>query len=340
MDELISKWGIGSGISLFIAAGVAQQLFTGTFNWYAVDATQAMSLSNPPAGAIPKAIYVVMNCTPAELASQGYDIIFLQQPNPMIALIGTIVIFMVVAYLESTRIELPLAHGGARGARGRYPIKLLYASNIPVILMSALLANISMVALLLYTNDFLSGIPLIGGNGNIGYFAPGETSASGGLAWYLSAPTGVSSWLMPILDPINYSNGHSPILNIAHVVMYFGVMVLGSILFAKFWISTTGMGADSVARQIQRSGMQMPGFRKDPRILERVLDKYIPTITILSGAIIGALAALSDMIGTVGNATGTGVLLAVSIMIHFYEAMGREQMMEMNPVMRGILGGE
>jgi preprotein translocase subunit SecY len=145
---------------------------------------------------------------------------------------------------------------------------------------------------------------------------------------------------MPILDPINYSNGHSPILNIAHVVMYFGVMVLGSVLFAKFWISTTGMGADSVARQIQRSGMQMPGFRKDPRILERVLDKYIPTITILSGAIIGALAALSDMIGTVGNATGTGVLLAVSIMIHFYEAMGREQMMEMNPVMRGILGGE
>ena len=340
MDELISKWGIGSGISLFIAAGVAQQLFTGTFNWYAVDASQAMSLSNPPAGAIPKAIYVIMNCSPAEMAAQGYDIIFLQQPNPMIALIGTIAIFLFVAYLESTRIELPLAHGGARGARGRYPIKLLYASNIPVILMSALLANVSMVALLFYSNDFLSGIPLLGSNGNIGYFAAGETSASGGIAWYLSAPQGVSSWLMPILDPVNYSNGHTPLLNMMHVLIYFAVMVLGSILFAKFWISTTGMGADSVARQIQRSGMQMPGFRKDPRILERVLDKYIPTITILSGAIIGALAALSDLVGTVGSASGTGVLLAVSIMIHFYEAMGREQMMEMHPVMRGILGGE
>ena len=33
MDELISKWGIGSGISLFIAAGVSQSLFTGLFNW-------------------------------------------------------------------------------------------------------------------------------------------------------------------------------------------------------------------------------------------------------------------------------------------------------------------
>lgn len=340
MDELISKWGIGSGISLFIAAGVAQQLFTGTFNWYAVDGSQAMSLSNPPAGAVPKALYIIMNCSPEELSSIGYDILFLQPPNPIIALVGTVAILLLVAYLESTRIELPLSHAGARGARGKYPLKLMYASNIPVILMSALLANVSMVALLLFTNDFLSGIPLIGGNGNIGYFEPGQTMASGGIAWYLSAPSGVSDWLMPIIDPVNWGNSHTPLMNMMHVVIYVSVMVLGSILFAKFWINTTGMGADSVAKQIQRSGMQMPGFRKDPRILERVLDRYIPTITILSGAIIGALAAFSDLLGTVGNATGTGVLLAVSIMIHFYEAMGREQMMEMHPVMREFLGGE
>lgn len=56
---------------------------------------------------------------------------FLNNANPMIALVGTIVIFFVVAYLESSRIELPLSHGNARGARGRYPIKLMYASNIP-----------------------------------------------------------------------------------------------------------------------------------------------------------------------------------------------------------------
>jgi len=339
MDELISKWGIGSGISLFIAAGVAQQLFTGTFNWYAVDASAAMSLSNPPAGAIPKALYILSTCTPQELATQGYDLIFLQQPNPLIALIGTIVIFMLVAYLESTRIELPLSHGGARGARGRYPIKLIYASNIPVILMSALLANISMFALLFYSG-FLSGVPLLGSNEALGYFAEGSTAASGGLAWYLSAPTGLTSWLMPIIDPVNYATDHTPLMHLMHVVIYCTVMILGSVLFAKFWISTTGMGADSVAKQIQRSGMQIPGFRRDPRVLERVLDRYIPTITILSGALIGALAAFSDLVGTVGNATGTGVLLAVSIMIHFYEAIGREQMMEMHPVMRGFLGGE
>jgi len=100
------------------------------------------------------------------------------------------------------------------------------------------------------------------------------------------------------------------------------------------------MGAESVANQIQRSGMQIPGFRRDPRVLRRVLERYIPIVTVLSGAIVGALAAGADLIGTTGNASGTGVLLTVGILIQFYEAMGREQMMEMHPVMRGFFGEE
>ena len=318
MDEVVSKWGIGSGISLFIA----------------------MSLENPPGGTIPRALYYIFTLSPSEMADGGYESLFLGQPNPMIALVGTFVIFLVVAYLESTRIELPLSHGNARGARGRYPIKLMYASNIPVILMSSLLAIVSMVTLLLYSNDFLSGIPLIGGNEAIGYFESGSTTAAGGLAWYLSAPQGLTDWLMPILDPAQYGNGHNAIQNIAHVAIYFTVMIMGSIMFAKFWVETTNLGPESVANQIQRSGMQIPGFRRDPRVLKRVLERYIPTITILSGALVGGLAAFADMIGTTGNASGTGVLLTVGILIHFYEAMGREQMMEMNPVMRGFFGSE
>lgn len=340
MDEVVSKWGIGSGISLFIAAGVAQALFTGALNWNPVDMGAAMSMSNPPAGTIPRALYYVFTMSPEEMAQGGYESIFLGQPNPMIALVGTLVIFALVAYLESTRIELPLAHGNARGARGRYPIKLMYASNIPVILMSSLLAIVSMVALLFYSNDFLSSIPLLGHNSTLGYFEDGSTFASGGLAWYVSAPQGLTDWLMPILDPGTYGNGHSAIQNLAHVAIYFTVMVMGSIMFAKFWVDTTNLGPESVANQIQRSGMQIPGFRRDPRVLKRVLERYIPTITILSGALVGGLAAFADMVGTTGNASGTGVLLCVGILIHLYEAIGREQMMEMNPMMRGFFGGE
>ncbi|MDR0523273.1 MAG: preprotein translocase subunit SecY [Candidatus Methanoplasma sp.] len=339
-DEVVSKWGIGSGISLFIAAGVAQSVFTGALNWYPVSAGAEMSLSNPPAGTIPKAIYVLTHTSSGEMANGGYELIFLGEPNPMIALVGTLAIFLLVVYLESSRIELPLSHGNARGARGRYPLKLMYASNIPVILMSALLANVSMVALLLYSNSFLGSIPFIGGNSSIGMFESGSTTASGGLAWYLSSPMGVSSWLMPILDPSGYGNGHTVLQNVGHVAIFGSVMIMGSIMFAKFWVQTTNLGPEAVAKQIQKSGMQIPGFRRDPRVLKRVLERYIPAITVLSGAMIGALATGADMIGTTGNATGTGLLLAVGILIHFYEAMGREQMMEMNPVLRGFFGGD
>ena len=172
------------------------------------------------------------------------------------------------------------------------------------------------------------------------FIGPGSTTAAGGLAWYVSAPSGLTGWLMPIVDPASYGNGHGAIQNIARVAIYFTVMVLGSILFAKFWVATTNLGPEAVANQIQKSGMQIPGFRRDPRVLKRVLDRYIPPITVLSGALVGGLAAFADLVGTTGNASGTGVLLTVGILIHFYEAMGREQMMEMNPIMRGFFGGE
>ena len=335
MDEVISKWGIGSGISLFIAAGVSQALFTGTVNWNPVNMHEAVSFANPPAGTIPKIIYTLTNTDAAGMSQGGYEMILLQGPNPLIALVGTIVIFFIVAYLESTRIELPLSHGNARGARGRYPIKLIYASNIPVILMAALLANISMFALIFYGTD----IPLLGHNDLIGSFGgDGGTTATGGLVWYMSAPQGLTSWLIPIL---NGGDGlHGPIQHIMHVVIYFTIMVFGSILFAKFWVSTTNMGPEAVANQIQKSGMQIPGFRRDPRVLKRVLERYIPVVTVISGALVGALAASADLIGTTGYASGTGVLLTVGILIQFYEAMGREQMMEMHPVMRGFFEGE
>lgn len=343
MDEVVSKWGIGSGVSLFIAAGVAEAIFTGTLNWNAYDSSAALSLSNPPAGTIPKTIYIIQNMPASGLVSGGYERILLQNPNPMVALMGTIAIFFFVAYVESVRIELPLAHGTARGARGRYPIKLIYASNIPVILMAAVLANVSMFALLLYGNPAFSGIPLIGGQSWLGYYEPGTTYPSGGLAWYLSAPRGLSDWLLPILSPGSYgylASGHGALQVGIRVLAYMGVMIIGSIIFAKFWIETTNMGPEAVAKQIESSGLQIPGFRRDPRVLKRVLERYIPVVTVMSGAMVGALAAGADLIGTVGNASGTGVLLAVGIMIQLYEAMGKEQMMEMHPVMRQFFGGE
>lgn len=344
MDEIVSKWGLGSGVSLFIAAGVSQQIFTGSFNWLPAGANTSI-----PAGTIPKTIWYLNNLSVQSVSQGGYERILLQNPNPVIALVGTVVIFLVVAYAESMRVELPLAHESARGARGRYPIRLIYASNIPVILMAAVLANVSMFSLLFWQNP---NWPILGHNWMIGSY-PTQTQADilgirrttpiSGIAYYLSTVNGVGDWLLPLLSPERYEaylRGHAYWQVLVHVFVYLAAMVGGSVLFAKFWIETTNMGPEAVAKQIESSGMQIPGFRRDPRVLRRVLERYIPVVTVISGAAVGALAAGADMIGTVGNASGTGVLLAVGILIQFYEAMGREQMMEMHPVLRGFFGGE
>ncbi len=343
MDEVVSKWGIGSGISLFIAAGVAQQIFVGTFNWL-----PSQEGSPIPAGTIPKTIYYLSHNSAGQMAQGGYEGILLANPNPMIALVGTIVIFLIVAYAESMRIELPLAHATVRGARGRYPIRLIYASNIPVILMAAVLANVSMFSLLFWQNP---DWPIVGQNWMIGAYPTqavaddlgiSRTTATSGIAYYLSTINGVGDWLLPLMNPTSYGylmRGHTYWQVLAHVLIYASAMVLGSIMFAKFWIETTNMGPEAVAKQIESSGMQIPGFRRTPRTFKRVLERYIPAVTVISGAAVGGLAAGADMIGTVGQASGTGVLLAVGIMIQFYEAIARERLEEMPRLVRRVVKG-
>ena len=353
MDEVVSKWGIGSGISLFIAAGVSQQIIQGTLNWIPQNPSVGISASNPPSGTIPKCLWFFTHYSASQMAGGGWEQVLLRQPNPVVALVGTAVIFFLVAWTESTRIELPLSHAEARGARGRYPLRLIYASNIPVILMSALLANVSIVSILLWSNPTLSAFPLLGHQWWVGSYpisaayaqahGVSQTQPLTGGAYYLSTPNGLESWLLPILNYQQYGGflyGHQWWQGLIHVGVYFSAMVGGSILFAKFWIQTTNMGPEAVARQIEATGMQIPGFRREPRVLRRVLERYIPVITVISGAAVGSLAAGADLIGTLGNASGTGVLLTVGIIINLYDAMGREQLMEMNPLLRRFLGGE
>ena len=340
MDESVSKWGIGSGISLFIAAGVSQAIFTGTLNWEPAPGGG----SEVPSGTIPMVLWYLKNSSTADLSNGGYEAMLLAPPNPIVAVLGTLIVFFIVVYVESSRLELPLAHGKVRGARGRYPIRLIYASNIPVILMAALLANVNMFALLFWSHPGMSTWPVIGHNWRLGAFDVTDGSnpvPTMGLAYYVNRLAGLQDWLLPLISPEKYGQylgGHEPWQVVAHMIIYMGIMILGSIVFAKFWIETTNMGASSVAKQIQGSGMQIPGFRRDPKIVEKVLERYIPTVTVFSGAMVGFLAAGADMVGTVGQSSGTGVLLTVGIMIRMYEQIGKEQMMEMHPVLRSFFG--
>ncbi|NQE46744.1 Protein translocase subunit SecY [ANME-1 cluster archaeon GoMg2] len=320
MDEVVSKWGIGSGISLFILAGVSQQIIIGLINWLPDQSGLAV-------GVIPR--WIELLWPGSALHVEAYEILeggmtFLFQHH-LIALISTIVVFFVVVYLESTRLEIPLAHSMARGARGRFPIKLLYASVLPMILVRALQASIQGFGRLLWNK----GITIFGT-----YDANG--SAVSGLVYYLDPIYGPWDWFPSMV--------HSVYPNIAgwQIATRLGIdlifMVVGGAIFALFWINTTGMGPKDVAAQIHNSGLQIPGHRRGQATIERLMEGYIPRIALMGGAVLGVLCVLSNMFGTLGQASGTGLLLAVSIAYRLYEDVASEQMMEMYPAMRRFFG--
>src|SRR5205823_14449541 len=252
------------------------QIFTGTFNWEPSQAGGAV-----PAGTIPKTVYYLQHYSGSQLAGGGIEQIMVQPPNPLIALIGTVAIFLIVAYVESTRIELPLAHGMARGARGRYPIRLMYASNIPVILVAAVLASVCMLSLLFWQHPEW---PVVGANPLIGSYPSANdplvtqqiiqrTTPTGGLAYYMSNVNGVQDWLLPLFNPQTYQGylrGLQYWQVALHLVVFLCVFIGGSVMFAEFWVLTGHMGPVDGGRQVESRGMQIPGFRRDPRILRRV----------------------------------------------------------------------
>ena len=102
------------------------------------------------------------------------------------------------------------------------------------------------------------------------------------------------------------------------------------------WVETAGMGSKDVSQQLLDAGMQIPGWRRSKKTIERRLDMYIPAAALLGGLFIGILAAFADFLGALG--TGTGILLSVSIMRQYFDILIKERAAEMHPAIRDFLG--
>ncbi|MEF8777223.1 MAG: preprotein translocase subunit SecY, partial [Haloarculaceae archaeon] len=314
MDEVVSKWGVGSGIGLFIIAGVSQRLMGGILYLPAIN----------PGGDTGGLIHTWWEMATGGIAvapiltPQGIQDLLLQ-PGSLLAIATTVIIFVVVVYAESVRVEIPLSNARVKGARGRYPVKLIYASVLPMILVRALQANVQFLGRIL--NAQLGGLPAwlgsYGSNGN----------PTGGLFYFLAPIRDPGQWMF--FAGMGQGNAAWEIM--LRVSVDLTVMVIGGAIFAIFWVETTDMGPDATARQIHNSGMQIPGFRQNVRSIERVLEQYIPQVTIIGGALVGLLAVLANMMGTIGGVSGTGLLLTVSITYKIYEEIAEEQLMEMHP---------
>jgi preprotein translocase SecY subunit len=327
LDELVQKgWGFGSGISLFIMAGVAQGIF-----WQSFSPAPAIGESRSH-GLFPALFQVLSSGQPVSmlwLRSNPVDgaLAFSPQNPSLMGFVATIVAFLIIIYAEGIRVELPLSYAGYKGFRSRYPIKLLYVSNLPVIFASALFANVYFFSQLLWstqgqpqpgTNFWLD---LLGQYKTVGSGTNATVQSVGGLVYFVTAPRN-------FIDATG-----APLRAIGYLL----ILIPFCIVFSLTWLEVGGLGASTVAKQLVDSGMEVPGYRRSGKAIESILNRYIPAVTVLGGVVVGLIAGVSDFFGVFGS--GMGILLSVGIIYQYYEILMQERAAEVFPAFRKIFGG-
>lgn len=298
MDEVCQKWGFGSGVSLFIAAGVGWQLITASFGFLG---TQGQFQAS---GKVISFIVSLINADSQGALLAGS------------AIAATIILFLIVVWAQNLKIEIPLSYDRLRGYSMKWPLQFFYANNIPVILTSALIANFQLFGGLI--QNWL-GRPTFLGNVVDG------RAVSGFLYWIDSTN---------IVERIITGSWENILLiqTLGHVIFY----MFFAAMFSVFWVKTSGMDASVQANNILKSGLQIPGFRKDHRILEAILSRYVMPLTVMGGLAIGLLASLADVLGTLVG--GTALLLGIMIIFQFYQNIAQQHALDMNPAMKKMIG--
>ena len=324
LDEMLQKnWGFGSGISLFIAAGVCLQIV-----WSSIGPIAPVADGHYLGGILAffQSLGPVLT-SPGSLDAWWRAIYRGGNLPDMLGFITTIGVFLLIIYLNGLRVEVPVSYARYRGFRGRFPIKFFYVSNIPVIFAAALFGNVFFIGQLVFQrynpgcsntgiNFWLSLIP--------GCYTPqsqtNQLIPSKGLAYYTFAPRSLS---VVLGDPIRAG-------------VYMLIFVLACVFFAVTWVEVGGMDSKTVSKQLIDSGMQIEGFRRSGSTIRQILDRYIPAVTIIGGITIGIIAAGADFLGAFG--TGTGILLTVGIIQQYYEILVKERITEIYPGTKGLLG--
>lgn len=308
MNELCEKWGFGSGVSLFIAAGVSWHLFSQAFQFINQQGANCLlDFKNTPcSGKVLVLIQSLINKYPVEFTSA------------LATIIATILIFLLVVWAQSLKVEIPLSFGRIRGYAIKWPLSFFYASVIPVILTAAFVANIQLFGGLL---ENWAGHPTF-----LGHFMDGR--AVSGFSFWLGETNLLELIIRGGLLPKYLLQG------LTHILFY----IVLCTMFSVFWVKTSGMDSKSQAQKIASSGLQVSGFRQDIRILESILDRYVMPLTVMGGAAIGLLAATTDLLGAL--ASGTSILLVIMIMFQFYQNIAQQHMTDMNPAMRKFMGSE
>lgn len=301
LDELLQKgYGLGSGISLFIATNICETIVWKSFSPATINTGRGTEFE----GAVIALFHLL--ATRSDKVRALREALYRNNLPNMMNLFATIFVFCIVIYFQGFRVDLPIKSARYRGQATSYPIKLFYTSNMPIILQSALVSNFYVISQMLsmrFRDNIL--INFLGRWENYEGGGPARAYPVGGLCYYLSPPDTTAHI---ISDPL-------------HAITYIVFMLTSCAVFSKLWIDISGSSAKDVAKQLKEQQMVMRGHREKSMIHE--LNRYIPTAAAFGGLCIGALSVLADFMGAIGS--GTGILLAVSIIYQYFETFVKEQ---------------
>merc|ERR1719324_2346123 len=299
LDELLQKgYGLGSGISLFIATNICESIVWKAFSPTTMNTGKGTEFE----GAVIALFHLLFTRSGKIMALK--EAFYRQNAPNITSLFATVLVFFVVIYFQGFRVDLNVKYQKMRGQQGSYPIKLFYTSNMPIILQSALVSNLYFFSQLLYRR-FKSNmlVNLLGQWQELDY--GGQSIPVGGLAYYMSPPTTFSDiWEDPF-----------------HALFYVAFVLISCALFSKTWIEVSGSSARDVAKQLRDQQMMFKGHR-DASLLH-TLNMYIPTAAAFGGMCIGMLTIVADFLGAIGS--GTGILLAVTIIYQYFEIVYKER---------------
>ncbi|XP_030632924.1 protein transport protein Sec61 subunit alpha-like 1 [Chanos chanos] len=300
-DEVLQKgYGLGSGISLFIATNICE-----TIVWNALSPLKYNTIRGPEFEGSIIATFHLLTTRTDKIRALREAVYRRNLPN-LSNLMATVLIFAVVIYFQGFKVDLPIKSGRHREQARPYPIKLFYTSNMPIIFQSALVSNLYAISQMLstrFSDNIL--VSLLGTWSDTSSGEPVSPHPVGGLCYYLSP-----------LDSF-----HSILEEPVHAFIYIVFTLLSCGFFSRMWIKFSGENAEEVAKKLKDQNMMRPGHRHNS--LEKTLNKYILQVAVLGGICIGALSIMADLFGAIGS--GTGVLLAVTTIYQYYEIFVEEQ---------------
>ncbi|KSW12376.1 preprotein translocase subunit SecY [Pyrodictium occultum] len=224
----------------------------------------------------------------------------------LVGLLATIAIIMVLTYFQLMRVYIPVTSPRYGSIKTRIPLNFIYVTNIPILFVAITVSDLAVFY------EMIAGVT--GGTDPL-------SRALYVLYHYTRPPQG-------LLDAV-----HTPLRTLIFALAWLAM----GLLYGFIWVEIAGLSPRQQAENLIKSGMELPGLRRNVKLLEKVLARYIYPLTVISSLLVTALAIIADIFGAYG--TGSGLVLLVGIVYSFYETLTYERTLEMYPILQRIIGG-